>query len=64
MQESALLLIMLHYLIKYLAISINHNRAASTLQYTDFPNMMKYYSRSYFVMMKNYTMPSGHSMDI
>ena len=44
--------------------SLNHKIAASTFPFIDFSNRMKYYSRNYFVIMPNSTMPSGHSMSI
>ena len=64
MQEYALLLVLLHYLIKHLAIILKHKRAASTFPYIEFPNTMQYSSRNYFLMMPRSTMTSRHSMNI
>ena len=64
MQDSALIIFRFHLLIEYLAISINHNRSASTFSYIDFPSRIQYSPRNYFVMIPRSTMPSGHSMNI
>ena len=64
MQDSAWILVMSHSLMKYLARSINHKRAASTFLYNEFPNSMKYSLGDYSVMVPRYTIPSGHPMNI
>ena len=64
MNDPALLLFRFHTLIKYLYISLNHNRAVSTLPYIGFPRKIQYSSIYSFVMIPRSTISSGHLMNI
>ena len=62
--DSALLILRLHSLTKYLAKSISHNITESTFPYINFPSRIQYSLRNSLLIIPKSNMLSGHSIYI